>query len=81
MLLSYCMNIIIVLYILTDAQSCVDTVNVQQLGDNRLSSNLYVIVPRNNFSCNGRITGYMASLYLNVDDYVFDECNFPRILL
>ena len=64
---------------LTDAQSCVDTVNVQQQGSNRLSSNLYVIVPRSNFSCNGRIVGYQASLYQNDDE--FDECNFPYILL
>ena len=56
-----------------------DTVNVQQQGDNRLSSNLYVIVPRSNFSCNGRITRYMASLFQN--DNEFDECNFPRILV
>ena len=57
-----------------------DTVTVQQQGSDRLSNNLYVIVPRNNFSCNGRITGYMVSLYQNEDDD-FDECNFPRILL
>ena len=47
---------------LLDAQSCVDTVNVQQRGTDELRSNSYVIVPRNNFSCNGRITGFMASL-------------------
>ena len=56
-----------------------DTVNVQQQGSDQLSSNLYVIVPRNNFSCNGRITGYMVSLYQ--DDDEFQECNFPQILL
>ena len=56
-----------------------DIVNVQQQGNDRLNSNLYVIVPRSNFSCSGRITGYMASL--NQDDDEFDECNFPRILV
>ena len=60
------------------AQSCVDTaVNVQQQGTNRLSSNLYVIVPRSNFSCNGRITGYLASLDQDDDE----DCSYPRIVL
>ena len=55
-----------------------DTVDVQQRGTHRLSSNLYVIVPRSNFSCNGRITGYMASLNQNDDD---DDCSNLHILV
>ena len=58
-----------------------DTVNVQQEGSNRLRNNRYVVVPRSNFSCNGRITGYMVSLYQNDDDDEFDECNFPSVLI
>ena len=44
-----------------------DTVNVQQQGMDRLGRNSFVIVPRGNFSCNGRITGYMASMDRNAD--------------
>ena len=60
-----------------------DTVNVQQQGSDRLSSsNLYVIVPRSNFSCDGRITGYMASLnQINNDDDDENSCNNPRIIV
>ena len=56
-----------------------DTVNVQQEGSESLRSNRYIIVPRSNFSCNGRITGYMVSLDRNDND--FDECNYPSILV
>ena len=64
-------------YYVIDAQSCVDTVNVQQRGTDRLSWWLYVIVPQSNFSCNGRITGYMASL--NQDRS--NNCFNPRIIV
>ena len=52
-------------------------VNVQQQGMDRLGSNLFVIVPRSNFSCNGRITGYMASLNQNRDGF----CRNPGIIV
>ena len=64
-----------------DAQNCVDTVDVQQQGIRRRlwpQRYSYVIVPRSNLSCNGRITGYMASLYRYDDD---DECYLPSILI
>ena len=51
---------VIMLYI--DGQSCVDTVNVRQSGDDDTRDARQVIVPRSNFSCNGRITGYLISL-------------------
>ena len=54
-----------------------DTVNVQQRGTDRLGNNLYVIVPRSNFSCNGRITGYMASL--NQDEVLL--CEDPGVVI
>ena len=56
-----------------------DAVNVQQQGTNQLNADMYVIVPRNNFSCNGRITGYMASL--NQTNNQFEECANPRIVI
>ena len=49
-----------------DAQGCVDTVNVRQRGTIIVStdddSGSQVLVPRSNFSCDGRITGYQISL-------------------
>ena len=54
-----------------------DTVNTEQEGTDRLGSSLYVVVPRSNFSCNGRITGYMVSLHRDNDE----DCDNPRILI
>ena len=45
-----------------DGQSCVDTVDVRQRGDDDFNDARQAIVPRSNFSCNGRITGYLISL-------------------
>ena len=48
-----------------DGQStkCVDTVNVRlQRGTNSADTNRQVIVEGSDFSCNGRITGYLISL-------------------
>ena len=45
-----------------DGQSCVDTVNVMQRGNISLFANAQIVVPRSNFSCNGRLTGYLISL-------------------
>ena len=56
-----------------------DTVNTQQRGTDQLNNDMYVIVPRSNFSCNGRITGYMASLNQTNDQ--FDDCANPRIIV
>ena len=55
-----------------------DTVNAQQQGTDQL---LNVIVPRSNFSCNGRITGYMVSLNRSTDADNNDQCTNPRILI
>jgi len=54
----------------------VDTVNVQQQGIDRLSGNFF-IVPRSNFSCNGRITGFMASLNQDRNN----SCSNPVIIV
>ena len=52
------------------------TVNAQQRGTNTLGRLVNVVVPRYNFSCNGRITGFMASL--NQDE---SFCVNPRIVV
>ena len=54
-----------------------DKVDVEQEGTDRLGSSLYVVVPRSNFSCNGRIAGYMVSL----DRDNNEDCDNPRILI
>ena len=53
--------LIIIVYTL-DGQSCFDTVNIRQQGTDTFSSGNQVIIPRSNFSCDGRITGYQISL-------------------
>ena len=52
-----------------------DTVNVRLRGDNAASTDSQVIVPRSNFSCNGRVIGYLISLEL-VDD---KKGSYPRV--
>ncbi|XP_065903482.1 uncharacterized protein [Dysidea avara] len=46
----------------TSATSCIDHATVQQKGTDRFASLSQVIVPRTNFTCNGRITGITASM-------------------
>ena len=45
-----------------DGQDCIDNVSARQRGTNDAPSTAQVIVPRSNFSCSGRITGYAISL-------------------
>ena len=52
----------IAIFYVDGRQSCVDTVNVRQKGSDAASTDTQVIVPNYNFSCNGRITGYLISL-------------------
>ena len=58
-----------------------DRVNVRQRGTHQSSIDEYVIFPRSRFSCNGRITGYMASLYQNYNEEDIEACSNPRILI
>ena len=45
-----------------DGQRCIEMVNVGQRGRDDSNDRQQAIVPRSNFSCNGRITGYLMSL-------------------
>ncbi|XP_065903512.1 uncharacterized protein [Dysidea avara] len=47
---------------LSGSKSCFEHVTVQQKGTRRLLQRLQVIVPRANFTCNGRVTGITASM-------------------
>ena len=50
------------IYKILDGQSCIDTVDVMQRGNITLFANAQMVVPESNFSCNGRVTGYLISL-------------------
>ena len=62
--------------ICTGAQNCVDVVNVYTpIQDTfTLDDRRQVIVPMSNFSCNGRITGYVIRVSVN-----FDGNQYPTI--
>ena len=56
-------------------QSCIDVVDVYQQAANTLSTSGLVIVPEYNFSCNGRISGYLIRL----EENVVDSTEYPSI--
>ena len=62
----------------TGAQNCVDVVNVYTpLQDTfTLDDRRQVIVPMSNFSCNGRITGYVIRVSVSFDS---DDDEYPTI--
>ena len=45
-----------------DGQICTDTVDIQRDDDNEINRIGLVIIPRLNFTCNGRITNIMAKM-------------------
>ena len=63
-------------YYCLDGQSCFDAVNVRRQGLNVISRSSQVIIPRSNFSCNGRITGYQLSLRRGM----FEELARPPVI-
>ena len=56
-------------------QSCIDVADVHQQGTNTLITSGLVIVPEYNFSCNGRISGYLIRL----EENVVDSTEYPSI--
>ena len=52
-------------YSLLGAQFCTDSVNIQQNGDSQFGHNRLAIIPRLNFTCNGRITSIRARVAFN----------------
>ena len=68
-----CIVIVLMNNLLLVGQECTDTVNVQQNGTASLGYNEQAIIPRLNFTCNGRITGIRARLrfFSNGDTYPF----------
>ena len=70
-----CICIVIVLMnnSLLDGQICTDSVDVQQNGTHVIGRDRLSIIPRLNFTCNGRITGVRARVRFrdNRNDYLF----------
>ena len=55
-----CIVIVLMNNSLLGGQFCTDSVDVQQSGDNQIGRDRLAIIPRLNFTCNGRITGIRA---------------------
>ena len=55
------MNFIFAIFLL-GGQICTDSVNISQDGEDRIGRNRVTIVPRLNFTCNGRITNIRAKM-------------------
>ena len=50
-------------YVYLGGEFCIDSVDIQQNPDNRLGRGKLGIIPRLNFSCNGRIIGIRAKVH------------------
>ena len=66
-----CIVIVLMNNSLLGAQECTDNVNIQQDGDRQFFRNRQAIIPRLNFTCNGRITSITARVYFE------DRSNYP----
>ena len=65
--------IVIMNNLLLGGQFCTDYVDIQQSGDNQIGHDILGIIPRLNFTCNGRITSIRARMDFNDrrSDYPF----------
>ena len=61
-----CIVIVLMNNSLLGGQFCTDYVDVQQDGDHQLVQNRTAIIPRLNFTCNGRITSIRARVFFNI---------------
>ena len=70
-----CIVIVLMNNSLLGGQFCTDYVDVHQDGRNQIDRDRLAIIPRLNFTCDGRITGIRARVLLNFDnnrnDYPF----------
>ena len=67
-----CIVIVLMNNSLLGGQECTDYVDVQQSGDANIGHNRQLIIPRLNFTCNGRITSIRARV-----GYRRDRINYP----
>ena len=68
-----CIVIVLMNNSLLGGQVCTDSVNIEQDGDSTARLDRLVIIPRLNFTCNGRITSIRARVRINrgESDYPF----------
>ena len=70
-----CIVIVLMNNLLLGGQFCTDSVNVQQEGRNPIGRNRLAIIPRLNFTCNGRIVSIRATVNFDSNpdrtDYLF----------
>ena len=62
-----CIVIVLMNNSLLGGQFCTDDIDVQQRGDNAIGRNRLAIIPRLNFTCNGRITSIRARVNYDSD--------------
>ena len=60
-----CVVIVLMNNSLLGTQECTDNVNIQQDGDRQFARNRQAIIPRLNFTCNGRITSITARIFFD----------------
>ena len=60
-----CIVIVLMNNSLLGGQECTDYVNVGQVGNNQIGRDRLAIIPRLNFTCNGRITSIRARMEFN----------------
>ena len=69
-----CIVIVLMNNSLLGGQFCTDYVDIQQNGNNRIGRNRLAIIPRLNFTCNGRITSIRARVEFDDDE---DRIEYP----
>ena len=69
-----CIVIVLMNNSLLGGQFCTDSVNVQQNGRDQIPRNRLAIIPRLNFTCNGRITGIRARVRFDNNE---DRVDYP----
>ena len=62
-----CIVIVLMNNSLLGGQECTDSVDILQSGDDVTGHNTLAIIPRLNFTCNGRITSIIARLWFEED--------------
>ena len=60
-----CIVIVLMNNSLLGGQECTDYVNIRQIANNAMERNKLAIIPRLNFTCNGRITSITARVSFN----------------
>ena len=76
-----CIVIVLMNNSLLGGQECTDYVDVQQDGDRQFFRNRQAIIPRLNFTCNGRITSITARVYFDNSRSTYPFFQVWRLIL